>query len=95
MRKGSLVSIGSLNQEVKLLMKKGSSASTENSEGEVSNGIEDIYKKNTDKLISELQFCRHIYYMIVNMDYFLLDKGKKDFFLMALFKHLLRYIKLL
>ena len=33
--------------------------------------------------------------MIVNIDYFLMDKVKKDFFLMALFKHLLRYIKLI
>ena len=76
-------------------MKKGSSASTENSEGEVSIGLEEIFKKNTEKLISELQFCRHVYYMIVNIDHFLFDKVKKDFFLMVLFKHLLRYIKLI
>ena len=55
----------------------------------------DFIGNNNGILLSYLNHCKFIYYMIEHVDCFLLPKEEKSTFLMVLLKYLLKVVKML
>ena len=68
--------------------------STEVSDNDSNLKVEELYKQNNRRLISELQVCRLTFYMIKNIDCFLIrESHERRLFFLLLFKFIVRLVQ--
>lgn len=53
----------------------------------------DAYKKNSEILLKQNSFCKHLYFMIKNIEHFLLTDENKELLTIVMYKHILYMLK--
>ncbi len=53
----------------------------------------DSYKKNSEILLKQNSFCKHLYFMIKNIENFLLTDQNKELLTIVMYKHILYMLK--